>query len=105
MVHDGNRVGLAYNGTKGVEHIYGGKIVENVIQAMCRDLLADAMVRCERAGLPIVLHVHDELVCEAPGAGRDAYAALHEIMTTLPEWAEGFPIKADGYGGARRYRK
>lgn len=97
--------GLAYHGTRGVEHIYGGKIAENVIQAMCRDLLADAMVRAERAGLPVVLHVHDELVCEAPErAAREASELLHAIMTDLPEWAQGFPIGAAGHVG-RRYRK
>ena len=105
MVNDGARTSLAYHGARGIEHIYGGKIVENVIQAMCRDLLADAMVRAERAGLPVVLHVHDELVCEVPAAGaREASELLHAIMLHLPEWAEGFPIGADGHAGVR-YRK
>jgi DNA polymerase bacteriophage-type len=105
MVQNGGRTGLAYHGTKGIEHIYGGKIVENVIQAMCRDLLADAMVRCERAGLPVVLHVHDELVCEVPAqAAAEGAALLHAIMVDLPEWAEGFPVGAAGHHGTR-YRK
>ncbi len=100
----GARLSAYYVGTKsGREHLYGGKIAENVIQAMCRDLMADALVRAERAGLAPVLHVHDELVCQVP-RGREGYAALHEIMTTLPEWAESFPVGAAGHWGFR-YRK
>jgi DNA polymerase len=84
---------------------YGGKLVENAIQAMCRDLMTSAMLRAEAAGLRVVLHVHDELVCEVPEAGaEDAYKLLHACMTALPPWAEGFPIGADGYV-AKRYRK
>lgn len=93
-----------YVGTKsGREHLYGGKLAENVIQAMCRDLMADALVRAERAGLAPVLHVHDEIVCDVP-RGREGYEALKEIMLTLPEWAEGFPVGAAGHWG-KRYRK
>jgi len=93
-----------YVGTKsGREHLYGGKIAENVIQAMCRDLMADALVRAERAGLSPVLHVHDEIVADC-AHGREGYEALHEIMITLPEWAHGFPVGAAGHWGTR-YRK
>jgi DNA polymerase len=92
--------------TKGMrEHTYGGKIVENLIQAMCRDLMADALVRVDDAGLSPVMHVHDEIVCEVDGAqGAVALEYLHEIMTTLPSWATGFPVGAAGFH-ARRYRK
>jgi len=84
---------------------YGGKIVENLIQAMCRDLMADALVRVDDAGLSPVMHVHDEIVCEVDGAqGAVALEYLHEIMTTLPGWAAGFPVGAAGFH-ARRYRK
>lgn len=93
-----------YIGTKsGREHLYGGKLAENVIQAVCRDLMADALVRAERAGLAPVLHVHDEIVCDVPN-GAEGYEALREIMLTLPEWAEGFPVGAAGHFG-KRYRK
>lgn len=96
---------LSYHGTRGREHIYGGKIAENAIQALCRDLLAHAIVEAERAGLPVVLHVHDELVCETPeSTSHDAAQALHAIMTDVPEWAAGFPAGASGHVG-RRYRK
>jgi DNA polymerase len=90
---------LSYQGTKFREHLYGGKLCENLIQAFCRDLMADALVRAEDAGLEPVLHVHDEIVSRAGNLD-----ALHGVMTTLPQWAEGFPIGAAGHEGLR-YRK
>lgn len=93
-----------YVGTKsGREHLYGGKIAENVTQAGCRDLLAQGLVGAEAAGLAPVLHVHDEIVADVP-RGAEGYAELQQIMTTLPEWADGFPVGAAGHWG-RRYRK
>jgi DNA polymerase len=87
------------------EKLYGGKIVENLIQSMCRELLAEALVTAEDCGLAPVLHVHDEIVCEVPASDADDGAeALHSIMTTVPEWAGGFPLGAAGHVGAR-YRK
>jgi DNA polymerase len=87
---------------------YGGKWAENVVQAVCRDLLASALVRCEAAGLPVVLHVHDELVCEAPAAGPGAAAGplrrLAELMSRPPPWAAGFPVAVEGHA-APRYLK
>lgn len=96
---------LSYHGTKSREHTYGGKLTENVIQALCRDLLAAALVKCEDAGLDPVLDVHDEVVCEVPiSAAAEGEAMLDEIMHDLPDWAEGFPVGAAGFVG-RRYRK
>jgi DNA polymerase len=72
---------------------------------MCRDMLTDAMIRAEEAGLAPVLHVHDEVVCDVDRrAAIEAEAELAEIMVTLPEWAEGFPVGAAGHVG-ERYRK
>lgn len=100
-----NRKRLAYQGARGTEHTYGGKIAENLVQAMCRDLMAEALVNCEHAGLCPVMHVHDEIVCEVREARADlAEAAMAEIFTALPAWADGFPIGAAGHRG-RRYRK
>jgi DNA polymerase len=97
--------GQAHPGQWGTVHTYGGKLTENLDQAMCRDLMADALVRAEAAGLHPVMHVHDEIVCEVDTcAVTDAYGALHEIMTTIPTWAAGFPLGAAGFTG-RRYRK
>jgi DNA polymerase len=105
MSKSADREGLVYLGTKGREHLYGGKLVENAIQGLCRDLMSDALLRVEAAGLNPVLHVHDEIVCDVPEThGQAVYDVLHECMTPLPAWATGFPMAADGWVG-RRYRK
>lgn len=81
---------------------FGGCTVENLTQAICRDLLADALVRLEAAGLPVALHVHDEAVCEVE---REAdLARVEAIMGEAPAWAAGLPIKVEGHVG-RRYGK
>ncbi len=96
---------VRYEGAHGPEHTYGGKLCENAIQATCRDLLVAGMVACEAAGLPVVLTVHDEIVCEAPEArAEESLALLNACMTRLPAWAEGFPIAVEGWS-AVRYRK
>ncbi len=96
---------ISYLGHHSREKLYGGKIVENLIQSMCRELLAEALVQAEDCGLAPVLHVHDEIVCEVPASDADDGAeALHSIMTTVPDWAEGFPLGAAGHTGSR-YRK
>src|SRR5260370_12270002 len=70
-----------------------GTLVENAVQAVSRDLLAAAMVRLEEAGYPIVLTVHDEIICEVP-EGSGGGGKFLEIMTAVPEWAAGLPIAA-----------
>lgn len=77
-------------------YTYGGKLAENVTQALCRDMLAFALVGVERAGWPIVLHVHDEVVCDVPNEPQYSAAELERLMCELPEWAEGFPLAAEG---------
>jgi len=81
---------------------YGGKLVENVVQAACRDLLAAALLACEREGLAVVLHVHDEIVCETAAlrAERDL-RRLAELMSSPPSWAEGLPVEVEGHAGER----
>jgi DNA polymerase len=81
---------------------YGGKLVENVTQATCRDLLANTLVQFERVGIPSVLHVHDEVVAEIEEAAR--LEQMKEIMCTAPGWASGLPLSVSGYV-ANRYRK
>ena len=77
-------------------YTYGGKLAENVTQALCRDMLAFALVGVERAGWPIVLHVHDEIVTDVPNVPQYSAAELERLMCELPDWAEGFPLAAEG---------
>lgn len=74
---------------------WGGKLVENVVQAFARDCLAVAMVRLEEAGYHIVFHVHDEVVIEAPEGSRWQDAAA--IMGLPIDWAPGLLLRGDGY--------
>ena len=79
---------------------YGGLWTENVVSGIARDLLAEAMLRIEAAGYPIVLHVHDEIVAKC----RKASAALDEftrLMTRKPAWALDLPIAAKAWTGKR----
>lgn len=80
----------------GKQYTYGGKLAENITQALCRDLLAYALVNVDAAGWPIILHVHDEVVCEVPNEPEYSVAKLEEMMCTLPSWAAGFPLAAEG---------
>lgn len=82
---------------------YGGKQTENNVQAICRDLLAESMIRTEKKGYPVCMTVHDELVSENE-IGKLPFKKLKPIMNTLPAWAEGFPIDSEGFT-ATRYRK
>ena len=85
-------------------YTHGGKACENIVQALCRDLLAYAMINVERGGYPIVLSVHDELVCETPDTPDYTVPELEKLMCELPEWAEGFPLVAEG-AEMKRYAK
>ena len=74
---------------------YGPKFVENIVQATSRDILTEAMLRLDAHGYKIVMHVHDEVVIEAP-----ADASLEKIsskMSLSPAWAKGLLLRADGY--------
>ena len=82
---------------------YGPKLVENIVQATARDCLAESMRRLENAGIPIVFHVHDEVICEVPEDGPGA-EDIAEIMGRPIGWAEGLPLKADAYE-CKYYRK
>lgn len=84
-------------GTKKWERLesYGAKFVENIVQATARDILAEAMLRLDKAGYKIVMHVHDEAVIEAPvGTSLDDICS---IMGQTPNWADGLLLRADGY--------
>ena len=80
---------------------YGGKLTENCTQAVARDCLAEAIERIEAAGLPVVFHIHDEVVIETARFGDDD-KMLHtvtQIMAAPIRWAPGLPLAADGWVG------
>ncbi|XJS11731.1 DNA polymerase [Aerococcaceae bacterium WGS1372] len=75
---------------------YGGKFVENVVQAIARDILAEAMQRLTQKGFRIVMHVHDEVVLEVP-IGQSSVEEVNTILSKQPQWAQGLPLDADGF--------
>lgn len=110
---------VEYSGVNSVtrkwqrSRLYGGLITENIVQAISRDLMAEAMLRVEDAGYPVILTVHDEIVSEVPDTvkvkvpGGEQVATLahyKSLIEQLPKWAAGCPVAASGWVG-QRYRK
>ena len=83
---------------------YGGKLCENVVQATANDVMRHVMPPLEKAGYPIVLHVHDEIISEVK-QGHGSVEEFEAIMATLPGWCAHWPIRAGGGWRGRRYRK
>lgn len=75
---------------------YGAKLCENIVQAVARDILAEAMLRLEKAGFDIVCHVHDEVILEVP-EGVSSVDEVNRIMAEQPEWASDLPLAAAGF--------
>ncbi len=75
---------------------YGGKLTENTVQAIARDCLAVAMLRVAEAGFDTVMHVHDEIVVDAP-SGQWSAGEMAELMGQPIPWAEGLPLRADAF--------
>ncbi len=80
---------------------YGGKLAENVVQAVSRDLLAHSMEQVDRAGFPLALTVHDEVVARA---GPERLAEFERLMRDAPPWAAGVPLSVEAFASGR-YRK
>jgi DNA polymerase len=81
------------------ERTYGGKLTENIVQGICRDLIAHAMLALRDAGFPVIASVHDEVVCEV--TDERTKEQMLEIMCAVPEWAKDFPLAADAKEGVR----
>lgn len=83
---------------------YGGKLVENIVQAVARDILAYGMVNAEKMNYSIVLTVHDEIIAEVPDNENFSAKGLSSIMSKAPIWAIDLPLAAKGFD-THRYRK
>ena len=100
---------LLHYGVNSVTHkwsensTYGGRLVENAVQAIARDILAEAIVRLESEGWEILLSVHDELIAECREKNADL-EKFTSLMAATPDWAIGCPIEAEGWI-SKRYRK
>lgn len=91
-------------GAWGVIYTYGGMLTENIVQAISRDVMVEAMFRLQEAGYPVILTVHDEIVAETD----ENFGAMNEFLeltrSPTPSWAPGFPIAVEGWCG-KRYKK
>ena len=83
---------------------YSGRLAENIVQATAHDIQRYGIEALEAAGYPIVLHVYDEDVSEVPW-GFGSLEEYEAIMSTMPSWAAGWPVRASGGWRGRRYRK
>jgi DNA polymerase len=83
------------------QQTYGAKLVENITQAVSRDIMANSMLILEEAGYEIVLTVHDEIISEKGDGEKDDFKIL---MEKTPDWAKDLPITVEAYE-AMRYKK
>ena len=101
-INERNREALYYRGVNqqtrkwGIVPTYGGKLVENCVQAIARDCLAESLSRVATAGYLIAMHVHDEVVLDVPDSQADLNQVC-EIMSRPIQWAPGLLLKADGF--------
>jgi DNA polymerase len=104
----GNRVDVLktygvsqYTHQWGAESKHGSLLFQNCVSAIARDVLTATTTRFEAAGLPVILHVHDELLAEVPAAHGVTHSMVHALMTKRPAWAGGLPIDAECWMGTR----
>lgn len=77
-------------------NLYGGFYAQNITQAISRDLLCEGMFNVDRAGYPIVMHIHDDICSEVP-TEFGSYQEFEDLMAIIPPWAQGLPINAEGW--------
>ena len=100
---------VTVSGVNSVTHkleryaVYGGLLLENITQAVARDVLVARIRQAEAAGYPVIGHVHDELITEVPRGSGDV-RAFEKRICVLPAWGAGLPLGANGWRGTR-YRK
>jgi len=93
------------NGKRLPMKLWGGILAENASQAMARDIMCHMMLEIEKAGIRIILHVHDEVVVECDESdAEDVLATMTRIMSTAPEWCSDLPLDAEG-GISQHYKK
>ena len=89
--------GAIIGGGSMIESTYGGKILENYVSGLCRDLLVNAMFNLEAAGYKIVATIHDEIVCEVDDDPKYSAEEFLRIAIQTPEWAEDFPLSGEAF--------
>jgi DNA polymerase len=93
--------GRRLNGSLGFVGTWGGALVENIVQAFCRDLLMGAMLRISER-YEIIMHTHDEVCCLVDEAdAQAAYGWIADVLTAVPLWATGMPLAVEGWIGQR----
>lgn len=103
VINQFGRESVSYLASKGDRvDLYGGKLAENITQAVARDLLANSLTTLDARGYRVVCHVHDEVIIEAPLSAT--VAEVNDIMALVPAWAKGLPLKAEGFE-AEYYKK
>lgn len=88
--------GVGENKHWGRISTYGPKLVENIVQAIARDILAEAMLALDKVGYSILMHVHDEVVLEVP-LGTGSLEEVCGVMCQGPEWTSELPLEVEGY--------
>lgn len=91
-------MGKQQNGSKWIRvSSHGGKFIENIVQAIARDILREGLIAAHEAGFKIIGHVHDEIICEEKIGSRFDLALLRELMIRKIKWAKGMPLGAAGF--------
>lgn len=100
LCYEGNVIGSHW----GKIWTWGGKLMENVVQSISRDILAEGMLRAKEAGFTITGHAHDEIICVEDANGPLGLKQLRDCMIVRPTWAPDLPLDADGFEDDK-YRK